>query len=254
MFLIKKLIKPFFLPPMIVIVLVLYGLACIHKRKKKGTFLVIAGVLVFYLFSISPVTNIIIKPLEMRYKPVKLVTKNSPSVIVVLAGGVRVNNIFPETSALGCSSMARIIEAYRLYRMIKPARIIITGGSGDPMADFEESRKMKDLLLMLGISRKLVSIEVESRDTYENLAAVKRQLQKTPFWLVTSAIHMPRAMFLARKFGLKAFPAPCDSRYNQLGGLTSFMPDPRNFCACTAAINEYLGLTWYKLAWWTGIK
>ncbi len=254
MFLIKKLVKPFFLPPMIVIILVLYGLVCIHKGKKIGKFLVMTGVLVFYLFSISPVTNIIIKPLEMRYKPVKLVTENSPSVIVVLSGGARVNKIFPVTSSLECSSMARIIEAYRLYRMIKPARIMIVGGSGDPVADFEESKKMKDVLRILGVPGKLVSIEVESRDTYENLEAVKEQLQKTPFWLVTSAIHMPRAMFLARKFGLKAFPAPCDSRYNQLGGLTSFIPDPFNFCTCTAAINEYLGLAWYKLAWWTGIK
>ena len=254
MFLFKKLIKPFFLPPMIIIVLLVYGLVCVNLRKKSGKLFILTGVLLFYLLSISPVTNVIIKPLETRYQPVKIVTANSPSVIVVLAGGVKVNHVFPVTSALKCSSMARILEAYRIYRMIKSPEIIIVGGSGDPLVDFEESKKMRDVMLMLGVSRKRVKIEVESRDTYENLGAVKRELNKTPFWLVTSAIHMPRAMFLAGKFGLKAVPAPCDSHYNQVTGLTSFIPDPYNFYVCTAAANEYLGLAWYKLAWWLGIK
>ncbi len=254
MFVFKKLIKPFFLPPMIVIILVLYGLSCVNRRKKKGSILILTGVMILYLLSISPVTNLIIKPLEMRYHPVKMIAQNAPSVIVVLAGGARVNNKFPVTSALKCSSMARILEAYRLYKMVKSPEIIIVGGSGDPLVNFEESKKMKELMLMLGASRKRVRIEMESRDTYENMGAIKKALKTTPFWLVTSAMHMPRAMFLAGKFGLKAFPAPCDSQYNQATGLTSFVPDPYNFHTSTAAMNEYLGLIWYKFAWWVGIK
>ncbi len=250
----KKLIKPFFLPPMIIIVMVIYGLVCVNRKKRMGKFLILAGMLLFYLLSISPVTNVIIKPLETLYKPVKTIADNSPSTIVVLAGGVRVNKLFPVTSALKCSSMARILEAYRLYSMIKSPEIIIVGGSGDPLVDFEESKKMRDLMLMLRIPRSRIKIEVESRDTYENMGAVKKELNDTPFWLVTSAIHMPRAMFLARKFKLKAYPAPCDSRYNQVTGLTSFIPDPYNFHVCTEAANEYLGLTWYKLVWWVGLK
>jgi len=254
MFLVKKLIKPFFLPPMIVILTITYGVLCVHLKKRRGKYFILAGIAVFYLLSISPVTNVIIKPLESRFHPVDKVGRNDPSTIVVLAGGVRVNHVYPITSALKCSSTARVLEAYRIYKMLKSPEVIIVGGSGDPLIDFKESKKMRDLILMLGVSRENVTIELQSRDTYENMDAVKKKLKSKPFWLVTSALHMPRAMFLARKLGLNAWPAPCDSHYNEVTGLTSFIPDPYNFFVCTAATNEYLGITWYKLAWRLGIR
>lgn len=254
MFLFKKLVKPLFLPPMIVILLVFYGLLCVHLRKRKGKYFILSGVVLFYLLSISPITNLIIKPLETRYKPVKTIPQDSPSVIVVLADGVRVNHVFPITSALNCSSVARILETYRIYKMLKSPEIIIVGGSGKPYMDFRESKKMREMILMLGMARKNVKIEVQSRDTYENMDAIKDELRTTPFWLVTSAIHMPRAMLVAKKLGLNAWPAPCNSHRNEVTDFTSFIPDPYNFFICTLASNEYLGMTWYKFAWWLGLK
>lgn len=248
MFLFKKVIKQFFLPSSFLILLILYGLKNTIQRRKRGPFCIMLGVLIFYSLSITPVTNLLVKPLESTCHPVNNVVENDISVIVVLAGGAKSNNTDPITSSVCCVSLFRILEAVRLYNTMKEPEIYIVGGSGDPFVDLKESVKMKKVMNFLGIPGKAISVDDKSRDTYEAMRAVKNRLEGNRFYLVTSALHMPRSLFLARKLGLKPLPVPCDFHLDEKIGFMSFFPDPRNFTICTRAITEYLGILWYKFA------
>jgi len=75
-------------------------------------------------------------------------------------------------------------------------------------------------------------------------------LQKDdPFVLVTSAIHMPRAMLLFRQQGMDPVPAPAeitDFARNDISPF-SFFPRAAALSKVEAAWHEYLGLLWAQL-------
>ena len=209
MFVLKKVIKQFILPSSFLILLILYGLKNTIQRRKRGPFCIVLGILIFYSLSITPVTNFLVRPLESAYHPVNSIEKDI-SVIVVLAGGAKSNDRDPVTSSVSSVSIFRILEAVRLYNVMKKREIFIVGGSGDPFVHLKESVKMKKLMVLYGIPEEAISVDDKSRDTYEGMRAVRNRLEGTPFYLVTSALHMPRSLFLARKLGLEPFPVPCD--------------------------------------------
>ena len=69
--------------------------------------------------------------------------------------------------------------------------------------------------------------------------------------LVTSAVHMRRALALFRKTGVDALPAPTDYLSQSSPGIrpSDFFPGPRRVKAADAVAHEYLGLAW---SWLTG--
>jgi len=68
---------------------------------------------------------------------------------------------------------------------------------------------------------------------------------------VTSAFHMPRAVALFRKVGLRPVPAPADYeiKRSRETGITpeTFQPHADNFKRTEKAAYEYLGLVWARL-------
>ncbi len=125
--------------------------------------------------------------------------------------------------------------------------IIFTGGSGNP---FEQrlgiGKVAESFLLTAGVLKEDSWIEDSSRDTYESGVEVKRildnrfpEMTNHKVFLVTSALHTPRAIKVFQRLGLNPIPAPSsyDSGpldYNPL----SFFPRIGSFSTSTAAIRE----------------
>jgi uncharacterized SAM-binding protein YcdF (DUF218 family) len=95
-----------------------------------------------------------------------------------------------------------------------------------------------------------VRLEPRSRTTYEN--AVETSALVGPgkrIALVTSALHMPRAMALFRQQGLEATAFPCDYLTGpREPGVREYLPDLQAFRSSSLAINEWAGLWLYTLA------
>jgi len=107
------------------------------------------------------------------------------------------------------------------------------------------------LLDYLGISRARVVLESRSRNTAENAAYTKELVTPKPVerWLlVTSALHMPRAIGCFRKVGFSVEAYPVGWRTER----TIELPD-RSFAKRLArldgAASEWIGLLAY---WMTG--
>ena len=89
---------------------------------------------------------------------------------------------------------------------------------------------MKALLLRLGVPDEAIVMETQSRNTAENALYTGEILRERGFarvLLVTSALHMPRAMKLFRARGIDAVPAPTDMRsiYDPARTVLDYLPD-----------------------------
>ncbi len=81
MFIISKLFNYLILPPGVVILLLIALLVLlISKRSRVGTIISASAVIILYGFSISPVSRLLLKPLEHAYSPLQA---HSPSGMTV---------------------------------------------------------------------------------------------------------------------------------------------------------------------------
>jgi uncharacterized SAM-binding protein YcdF (DUF218 family) len=69
---------------------------------------------------------------------------------------------------------------------------------------------LQDAALVLGIDQSRIAIENKAKDTAEQAIEIKRLVKNDRIVLVTSAIHMPRAMALFTKQGIDCVSAPTD--------------------------------------------
>ena len=103
-------------------------------------------------------------------------------------------------------------EAVALEYRFPKARLVFSGGSGDLLGIRKpEGNVAKEFFSELGVSADRVTIEGKSRNTQEN-AQFTRDLIKPRTgdrWvLVTSALHMPRAVAAFHKAGVEVIPYP----------------------------------------------
>ena len=130
-------------------------------------------------------TQALLKLLEQRFAPPHLCTGDDITGIIALGG-----------------ADGRMREAGRLARAFPNARVVISDG-------IEPARLMR--LLGPGIDPSRIIIEASSLTTYENAqftAALVPHAEGERWLLVTSAVHMPRAMgaFRQARFDVEPWP------------------------------------------------
>ena len=97
-----------------------------------------------------------------------------------------------------------------------------------------------------------INVEPASLNTYENIQFSKSLLDRNgaEVWLVTSALHMPRAMAVARKMGVPAVAYPCDFRAEERPHWRLWLPSNAGPAMLEEALHEWLGLLYYRLRGW----
>src|SRR5207253_3854346 len=125
MFLLKKIISSLFLPLPVCALLLIAGLIFLWftGRQRLGRILVSLGTATLLLFSNVSIPNLLLQPLERPYAPAlvtpqQVVSLTQPPVkwIVVLGAGDTYSPSLPPTTQLHAASLARIVEALRLYK------------------------------------------------------------------------------------------------------------------------------------------
>ena len=106
---------------------------------------------------------------------------------------------------------------------------------------------MAETAIRMGVSRKDIILESKSADTEDQARLVKPIVGKGRIVLVTSAVHMPRAMALFRKAGMEPVPAPVDYLQNNSRGPRRYLPHAFWLAKSEAALNECLGMAWSTL-------
>ena len=114
---------------------------------------------------------------------------------------------------------------------------------------------MAKILRQRGVPESAIILENDSRHTYENAQYSDRLLQNLRLkrvLLVTSALHMPRALATFRKRGIDTLPASSAPQITlpEEDDLNPWLPHIRSLEASRTIIKEYLGLFGYWSRGW----
>lgn len=175
-------------------------------------------------------------------------------VVVVLGGGITSHT----SDALAIDDVAasalRVIEGARVYRVLDAPSIVVSGGNTsrlDPPRP--EAAAFRDALIRFGIPASTIVLEAESTTTREEAVILARTFKAsgtTPFVLVTSPVHMPRAMAAFRAVGLDPIPSASRLRDQPDDTFWTPMPDRRSLEISDAATYEYVAWIYYWLRGW----
>lgn len=255
MFLLKKLISPFFLPVPFCSLLLIVGLTLLWsgRRQRAGKLLVSVGALLLIFLSYGVSTKLLLLPLERQYPPILSATSlNAGDAqpvkwIVVLGGGGSYSSQLPSPGRLSSASLARLIEGIRLQRQIPGSKLVLSEGNifgSGPVAE-----AMAKLAEDLGVKKEDMILETESHDTEGQASLILPIVAIDRFLLITSASHMPRSIALFRKAGMNPIPAPTDFESIRAENWrpAAFYPSAGGLRKAELAVHEYLGLAWSKI-------
>jgi uncharacterized SAM-binding protein YcdF (DUF218 family) len=240
MFILKKLVSRFFFPLALVIELLLLGVFL----KKRRRAVILAGIAILYLFSFAPFGYLILRPLESQYQTISSLNLNKEvRWIVVLGGGSRSDKTLTPEDRLGDASLKRLLEGVRLSRLLPQSRLVLSGG--DYQGISPDALIMQQVALDQGVARDRIILETASWDTVDQAKFLRDRLGQAPFYLVTSASHMTRAMRMFRRSGTQPIAAPTDFRAVWAPfQVTDFFPQAAVLANTERAFYEYLGLCW----------
>ena len=256
-----KLVKILVYPmTWIVALLFLALLSSFKKRVSRSRACLLLALLLVYGLSIQPVSRTLTWSLE-RFYPARTdwdaEKKPTPEMapynaVVILAGGVnRRGGLRPEET-LSSASLGRLLYGRRLLMRGFSSTAVLSGGNANIFdANAEaEALIMKRTLESLGVGARRIETETVSRTTYESAVEMRKLLAgRSRIALVTSALHMPRAMALFRKQGFDAKAFPCDFITGPPArNYAAIVPQVEYLGASTAAINEWVGIGVYWAA------
>ena len=249
---ITKFIEPFLLPPgLFFLLLVALALWLLRRRRDRPSGIVALTVAVLlYLFSTPAMGELLIRPLEGAFPPPAAGEACWGDAIVVLGGGAQSSSPAEGGEpALSAESTSRLVYGVRLAREM-PLPLVFTGGRAMGRQDRpSEAEAAARVARSLGIPEERLLLEEQSRTTWENALYVSREFDVTAPLLVTSAWHMPRAVYSFRRHGMDPVPAPTAYRSDPAPPVaTDFLPSSGGFETSSRALHEYLGLLYYRIS------
>jgi len=236
-----KFVDRLMMPSVLILVFILLGILLLKlKKRKTGWIFIISSIVIYYFFSITPVSDFIISSLEKKYAPLEEKEILEYDTIVFLLGD-------GEGNVLRASEIFRIHAAWNKNKTY-PFRIIISG------ADFQNPGKgdaahVKNYLIERGIPEENVELEYLSTTTGESAEEINKLNINEPFLLVTSAYHMDRSMKVFQKAGLDPVAAPSDFKKGKRYDILDYFPSGANLRKTEHAFHEYFGLLYYSVVY-----
>jgi uncharacterized SAM-binding protein YcdF (DUF218 family) len=234
------LIWLFVKPSQLILLAALVAILCWRRPLGRRFGLLTAALVI--LFGIVPLGAWLMRPLEARF-PTPEITGDVAGVIV-LAGAEDLElseaHSVPQLNAMGnrLTTFLLLAERYPQARLVH---------SGEPRA----SRIARELVLGTGVAVERLRFDDQSRNTCDSGRFTRELVQPKlgeRWLLVTSALHMPRAVACFRAAGWDIVAYPTDFRRG---------PNPWHFemldnlADLDLAAHEWLGLVYYRLRGYT---
>jgi len=250
MFLIRKIVAPFFFPLSICLEILFLGLFFLWftRRQKAGKIIVSLGTVVLFLIGCGTVSNMLLRSLESKYPPVTDVSAlTSVKWVVVLGGGISSDPKLPVTDNLSGTSLVRLVEGIRLHRELSNNKLLLSGGS--TYGSVSEASVMAEMATALGIDDNDLVLESKSKDTKDQARFIYDIIGKDKFILLTSASHMARSMALFQSKGMNPIPAPTGYQVNKTKKInpTMFFPSSKGIDKMERVVYEYIGTAWARI-------
>jgi len=210
------------------------------NRAAAGLYTFFALVVLYYPsteFGVEAIAT----PLEARYPAFSPEELPEGDTIVVLGGGIEAAGVYGRWGNLSNAS-DRVISAAELWHAKKASSIIVSGGSAQ--GPISEATRMAELLKRLGVPAAAIRLEEKSLNTEGNAREVATLMGagSQHILLVTSSLHMRRAVAYFAAQGFRVTAAPTDHRVPRYSdAVPGWMPQIKHLDTSTAAIHEWVG-------------
>ncbi len=234
---ILKAIQSFLMPSALVFLLAIAGLLLLSKKKQRaGKVFVFLAVFFYYLFSITPVSDFLLMSLEEKYRTISVEDAEQVEKVVLLLGGRE-------------SDVLRGSEVLRIWHLSEGDMKVIISGTDPLVETSHEALAVRNFFINRGVDAEDIIIEGDSRNTRENVINVQNIVEKKPFFLVTSAFHMERALVEFERLGANPIPAPTDFKRRRVLSyhFFDFIPNAQNLRNADLAVHEHVGTVYYRL-------
>jgi len=222
--------------------------------RKTGRHAVVLAVAIYAIGGLSPLANALMLSLEQQVERRSVADAGRFDGLIVL-GGVIDGRASAQTGQIALNEAAeRLTEAAALAHANPEARIVISGGDGALLYEGRDEAVFAErFFTRLGFDERRISIERQSRNTWENAVLTKALLQPEAgqrWLLITSAFHMNRAMGVFRAADFDVTPWPVDFRTLGYGDLWRVPPSPSAaWKRIDLTVKEWVG---YVAYWMTG--
>lgn len=201
----------------------------------------------------------LVRSLEWRHLPPDPIPQ--VELAVILGGGTR-SAMPPRRQVEMNEAGDRVLMAANLYKEGKARHLLLTGGDIEWLdTGAGEADNMATMLARFDIPDTAIWRESRASTTLENAKYVQEILAEKGIQqvlLVTSAVHMPRALLIFERLGIEVIPMPADyivtyARWEQLkqAGLRAqllyLLPTAEDIIQTSRAAKEYVGLWLLKL-------
>lgn len=214
------------------------------KRRGRRRFLLFLAVFLYYLSATPFLPYFLLKNLEKGYSIPREEDLSKVKNLVVLTGRIYGDPGLSLEERFSRETLIRFLVALEIKKRFPEKRIWIVGGSFEGKG----ATYLQELAERWGIKVEALDTPL---DTLKSAKEVKGIIPSgEPFYLLTSAYHLPRALFLFKKEGLNPLPYP--TNYNHLLCKPSrfflyLFPHDLYLNLTNLAFQEYLGLAYYKI-------
>lgn len=225
------------------------------RRKKISRVLMGMAVLWLVVVSASPVPELLAKNLENRYEvlhPETVRQGNKAVHLLVLGGGHTNDERLPPNNRLTLTALGRLAEGIRLQRQIPGSLLITSGWSSSGKTT--QAEMLARTALLLGMDSSVLRMQTKPQNTMEEAAEYKRLFgDSAVLVIVTSAVHMPRAMYLFRREGLAPLAAPTSHMVKQENRTHwwYWFPSANKIRMMESVMHEYGGIVVARMDKWT---
>lgn len=236
-----------------IVLLLIATVLLLFKRRRPAIMLIIAAGFWAGFWSLPAASIWLGGHLENRYSYYE--AKHTPQAdVIVVLGGHTANsrrNWFEPYDAT--KTTTRISHGAQLYAAQRAPRILVSGAALD--GGRSEAQGMAQYLQKNGVPAQQILLEENSYTTQENAAysaQILKNRQVHKVLLVTSALHMPRAVASFEKQGIEVIAAPVAPQITRPNDswLAIWKPSYQSLNASRSIIKEYIGLLVYWLRGW----
>jgi uncharacterized SAM-binding protein YcdF (DUF218 family) len=236
---------------------VLAAWTCLRPNSRSARSSLLAAIAFYFLTTLYLVSHPAGQLLASGYRP--LVPSDIPegrTAIVLLGSGIYTAKGWDGArySVLDRTTAPRVLEAFRLYRMIPAAWIISSGGNLREDSPIEPAGlTMRNALIQLGVPAEQIAVETKSRTTHDEAEIVKAMLPSLAIdhvVLVTTQLHMRRSVGTFRAAGVAVIPAIAPEPIGVDSWAAWIVPTDTGFTEFKALAHELVGILYYTLRGW----
>jgi len=240
-------------------ILVLLAVAYICRRRRKTRIALITAAVVFTLFfSIRPIYEQAEKVWCGEYS--NLIPAGKTYDYGIVLGGY--GEWDPDRNRPEFSyTIDRLLEGIQLYHKGKIRKLIIASDSSNRQTDNPDETQgnpaaMRAYITRLGIPDSALILENTAKTTRENASTIKALLKKSSSpsgraregLLITSAIHLPRALMTFQEEGIICDPYATDCIVRDPHQKNRWFPNLTIMRSWQSLLHEVIGYAYYKLS------